>query len=107
MSASPYCIIHFFPGGTQAQYEASVASVHPAPDQLPPGQIHHAAGASEGGFTITAIHESQASWEKFRDETLLPRMQAGIEGGFTIEPVETGFAATNLLTSKGRQVILT
>ena len=35
-----------------------------------------------------AVHESQASWEKFRDEVLMPRMQAGIEGGFTSPPDE-------------------
>ena len=107
MSTSPYCIIHFFPGGTQAQYEASVAAVHPGPDQLPAGQLYHAAGASKGGFTITAVHDSLASWERFRDGTLLPRLQAGIVGGFTSEPVETGFAVTNLLSSKGRQIVLT
>ena len=43
-----YGIVHFFPGGTQAQYEASIAAVHPA-NGLPPGQIFHAAGPSEGG----------------------------------------------------------
>jgi len=36
-----------------------------------------------------AVHESKESWEKFRDSTLLPRMQAGIEGGFTSQPEET------------------
>ena len=107
MANAPYGVIHFFPGGTQAQYEASVAAVHPGPDQLPAGQLYHAAGPSEGGFTITAVHESQASWEKFRDEILLPTMQAGIEGGFTAQPVETAFPVSNLVTTKGREIILT
>ncbi len=35
-----------------------------------------------------AVHESQASWEKFRDEILMPLMQAGIEGGFPTPPEE-------------------
>lgn len=48
---------------TKEQYEASIAAVHPGPDQLPEGQIFHAAGPSEGGWTIVAVHESQASWE--------------------------------------------
>ena len=30
------------------------------------GQIFHAAGPS-GGWTIVAVHDSQASWETFRD----------------------------------------
>ena len=107
MSTSLYAIVHFFPGGTREQYEASVAAVHPGPDQLPAGQLFHVAGPSEGGFTITAVHESQASWEQFRDGTLLPRMQAGITGGFPAEPVVTEFPVVSFVTSKGRQVILT
>ena len=107
MASSPYGVIHFFPGGTQQQYEASIAAVHPGPDQLPDGQIYHAAGASEGGFTITAIHVSQASWEAFRDQVLMPAMQAGIEGGFEAPPVETTFPVSNLVTTKGREIVLT
>ena len=84
-----YGIVHFFPGGTAEQYQASIAAVHPADGSLPDGQTFHAAGTSEGGWTIIAVHESQASWEKFRDETLMPTMQAGIAGGFEAPPEET------------------
>jgi hypothetical protein len=84
-----YGVVHHFPGGTEEQYEASIAAVHPSADELPEGQIFHAAGPSPDGWTIMAVHESQASWEKFRDEILLPRMQAGIEGGFATPPEET------------------
>ena len=35
------------------------------------------------------MHDSRESWESFRDEILMPRMQAGIEGGFTTPPEET------------------
>ena len=84
-----YGIVHHFPGGTKDQYEASVAAVHPGPDQLPAGQIFHAAGPSAGGWTVLAVHESQESWERFRDDILMPRMQAGIEGGFPTPPEET------------------
>ncbi|HVQ86984.1 MAG TPA: hypothetical protein VMT88_02275 [Actinomycetes bacterium] len=84
-----YGIVHFFPGGTKEQYEASIAAVHPAADQMPEGQIFHAAGPSAGGWSIMAIHETQASWEKFRDGILLPKMQQGIAGGFTSPPNET------------------
>jgi hypothetical protein len=72
--------------------------VHPSRDSLPEGQIYHAAGPSDGGWTIIAIHDSRESWEKFRDGTLTPRMQAGIEGGFTGPPQETGFEVHNLLS---------
>ena len=83
-----YGIVHHFPGGTKEQYEASIASVHPSRDTLPEGQIFHAAGPSAGGWTIMAVHDSKESWERFRDETLMPQMQAGIEGGFTGPPEE-------------------
>jgi hypothetical protein len=93
-----YGIVHHFPGGTKEQYEASIAAVHPSRDSMPEGQIYHAAGPSDGGWTIIAVHDSRESWEKFRDGTLMPRMQAGIEGGFTSPPQETGFEVHNLLS---------
>jgi hypothetical protein len=83
-----YGIVHFFKGGTQSQYDASIAAVHPGDGSLPAGQIFHAAGPSEGGWTIMAVHESQESWETFRDGTLIPRMQQGIDGGFAGPPDE-------------------
>jgi hypothetical protein len=90
MDAKPYAVVHFFPGGTPDQYEASIAAVHPGEGRLPDGQTFHAGGASAGGWTILAVHESKESWEQFRDSILLPRMQQGIEGGFASPPQETG-----------------
>ena len=84
-----YGVVHNFPGGTKEQYEASIGAVHPSDGSLPDGQIFHAAGPSTEGWTIVAIHESQESWERFRDGILMPRMQAGIEGGFPTPPQET------------------
>jgi hypothetical protein len=89
MATEAYGIVHFFPGGTREQYDASLAAVHPGADELPAGQIFHAAGPSEGGWTILAVHESRESWEAFRDGTLLPAFNRGIEGGFTAMPEET------------------
>lgn len=90
-----YGIIHRFTGGTQQQYEASIAAVHPAGGGLPPGQVFHAAGPSTDGWTIVAIHESQESWETFRDTVLNPTMAAGIPGGFEAPPEEVGFEVAN------------
>jgi hypothetical protein len=84
-----FAVVHHFAGGTKEQYEASIAAVHPGTDKLPDGQIFHAAGPSAGGWTIIAVHESKESWERFRDQTLLPRLQAGIDGGFAGPPEET------------------
>jgi len=92
-----YGIVHHFPGGTKEQYEASIAAVHPARNRLPDGQTFHAAGASSGGWTIVAIHDSKESWEKFRDGILMPRLRQGIKGGFTTAPEETAFEAHTLL----------
>ena len=44
---------------------------------------------------IVAIHESQNSWENFRDGILMPRLQAGVEGGFQVPPQETAFEVSN------------
>jgi hypothetical protein len=92
-----YGVVHHFPGGTKEQYEASIAAVHPSRNTLPEGQIFHAAGSSNGGWTIIAVHESKQSWEKFRDNILMPRMKAGIKGGFESSPQETTFEAHNLI----------
>ena len=89
-------VVHFFPGGTRDQYEASIGAVHPGAGQLPDGQVFHAAGESEGGWTILAVHESRESWEAFRDGILVPRMQQGIDGGFASPPTETEIAIYNL-----------
>ena len=86
-----YGVVHQFAGGTREQYEASVGAVHPSDGSLPPGQVLHVAGPSDGGWTIVAVHESKESWERFRDEELMPRMSAGIEGGFTAPPEESTF----------------
>ena len=94
-----YGIVHTFPGGTKEQYEASLAAVHPSGGGLPEGQLFHAAGPSAGGWTIVAIHDSQDSWERFHDDVLMPRMAAGIKGGFTSPPEETTFEVENQATS--------
>lgn len=94
-----YGIVHQFSGGTKEQYEASIAAVHPSDGGLPEGQLFHAAGPSVGGWTIVAIHDSQESWERFRDGILMPRMEQGIEGGFAGPPQETAFEVYNQATS--------
>ena len=43
-----------------------------------------------------AFHDSRESWERFRDEILMPTLQRGVEGGFATPPEETGFEVHNL-----------
>jgi hypothetical protein len=92
-----YGIVHHFPGGTKEQYEASLAAVHPSDGSLPDGQIFHAAGPSDGGWTVMAVHDSKESWERFRDDVLMPQLQAGIDGGFTTPPHETAVDVYKLM----------
>jgi len=91
-----FAVVHFFPNGTREQYEKTIAAVHPGRDALPPGQIFHAAGASDGGWTVVAVHQSRTDWERFRDGTLLPKLQAGVTGGFASLPQEQSFEVHNL-----------
>lgn len=43
------------------------------------------------------VHDSKESWEKFRDEILMPRMRQGIVGGFPTLPEEKTFEVHHLL----------
>jgi hypothetical protein len=93
-----YGVVHRFAGGTEEQYRASIAAVHPSDGSLPEGQVLHVAGATSDGWIIVAIHDSQQSWEQFRDRTLMPRMQEGIDGGFAGPPEETAFEVRNQIS---------
>ena len=94
-----YGIRHFFPGATQEQYDAAIEAVHggPGAENLPEGQLLHLAGATEGGWTIFAVHDSKESWERFRDDILMPKVQAGIEGAFVGPPEESSWELLTLL----------
>jgi hypothetical protein len=97
-----YGIVHFFPGGTREQYDASMATVHPGEGQLPEGQLFHVAGAAPGGWMTIAIHDSQESWERFRDSIARPRVREGIEGGLPMQPQETTFEVHTFVSKPRR-----
>jgi hypothetical protein len=86
-----FAIVHTFPGGTEEQYRATLAAVHPTDGTLPNGQLFHFAGPSADGWMVVAIHESRENWEDFRDSSLLPRMAAGVPGGLQGPPAERSF----------------
>jgi heme-degrading monooxygenase HmoA len=85
-----YVIVNDFEGGTREQYDAVVKVVHP-PDGLPAGQTHHYAGPSATGWVVVAVWDSKEIWEEFRDETLLPGLQALGDSGFPGAPKTTEF----------------
>jgi len=74
-----HLLIHFWPGATEANYQAEIAAVHP-PGGLPKGQTFHAAGPAEGGYLIMALWDSKESEERFVNEVLLPAQP--VVGGF-------------------------
>lgn len=80
-----YLLTHFWPGGTEEQYRAMIAVVHP-PGGLPDGQLHHAAGETEGGYLISVVWDSQESSDRFVTDVLLPSLP--VESGFEGRPDE-------------------
>ena len=92
-------IVHTFRGGTQEQYENALKVVHPDGGAgLPDGQLLHLAGPSEDGWVVVAVHESKASWEKFRDGILLAGL-ASVEDGLPAPPEETSFEVAKFQTA--------
>ena len=91
-----YLITHFWPGGTEQQYQATLAAVHP-PGGLPAGQRYHAAGPTEGGILIAAVWDSKADFDRFVSEKLM----AGppVEGGLVGPPEERTAEVANLQTA--------
>jgi hypothetical protein len=90
-----YLLHHFWPGGTEQQYRAMLAAVHP-PNGLPEGQTYHVAGPTEGGFLITAVWDSRERCERFIQDTLMAKMP--VEGGFEGRPEERAAEVVNLET---------
>ena len=91
-----YLITHFWPGATMAQYNTTVAVVHP-PDGLPEGQVYHAAGPTDGGVLIAAVWESKDQFDRFLRDKLIASMP--IDGGFTGQPEERVAEVANLATA--------
>lgn len=91
----PYLLTHFWPGGTEEQYRATLAVVHPA-GGLPAGQRYHAAGPTEGGLLIAAVWDSKEVAERFVSETLIPATP--VDGGLVGPPEERTAETVNVET---------
>ena len=90
-----FLMTHFWPGGTDEQYRAMIAVVHPA-DGLPAGQLHHAAGETDGGYLISVVWDSEDSSDQFVNDVLMPSMP--VEGGFEGHPEQRTAEISNLQT---------
>lgn len=72
-------IVMDFPDGTREQYDQVVSRMR-LDGLLPPGAIHHTAGATEHGWRMVDVWESREVFERFRDEQLRPLAQdAGMQ----------------------------
>ena len=91
-----YVMTHFWPGATEEQYRATLAAVHPQ-GGLPPGQTHHVAGPTDGGFLVVAVWDSKDSADTFTSGTLMPAMP--VAGGFSGAPQERTAEAVNSATA--------
>jgi hypothetical protein len=87
-----YLMTHFWPGGTEAEYRATLAAVTEAAGGTRPEKFH-AAGPSNGGILIAAVYESKEASERFVQETLLPLLP--IEGGLVGPPEQRGAEIVN------------
>jgi hypothetical protein len=84
-------IVNRFQGGTREQYENVLKVVHPdGGKELPEGQMLHLAGQSQDGWLVMAVHDSRESWERFRDESLVPGL-ASVDDGLPGPPEEMTF----------------
>jgi hypothetical protein len=91
-----FLLQHFWPGGTEQQYRAMLAAVHPS-NGLPEGQTYHVAGPTDGGFLISAVWDSRESCDRFLQDTLMPRLP--VQGGFEGRPEERTAEVVNLESS--------
>lgn len=90
-------LIHYYEGGTQEQYDRTLAAVHPE-GGLPAGQTHHFAGPTDDGFKVIAIWESQGALDTFISDVLQPAL-ADLEGGLPGPPAEQHFEISNSATA--------
>lgn len=86
-----YLLTHYWPGGTEEQYRATVAAAGEALGGPPPEQIH-AAGPCDGGFLIAAVYDSKAACDGFVEKliSLMP-----VEGGLVGPPQQRGAEIVN------------
>lgn len=66
-------VVHHFPGGTKAQYDAVVEKLALS-GKMPAGELHHAAGETDQGFMVSTIWESKEKFDAFFEKTLAPAL---------------------------------
>lgn len=74
MLGTRYAVVHDVP----ASWSAYLDGVESLQDGQPDGLLVHAAGPTEEGFRMIDVWESQAAWERFRDERLLAALDEAV-----------------------------
>ena len=87
-----YLLTHFWAGGTEEQYRATLAAVTEAAGGNRP-ELIHAAGPTEGGFLIAAIYDSKETADNFVRDSIVSIMP--IEGGLAGPPQERSAEIVN------------
>lgn len=83
-----------FPGGTQQQYDRSVAALDLQGHTML-GALFHVAGPCEGGWRVVDVWESQEAFDRFVGEHLAPLLpQLGLT-----PPTVTAWPVHTLLTA--------
>ena len=82
-------ILHWGQDWNQELYDQLMEKVIPDPSNPPDGLVAHFGGPDERGtWRVTDIWESEADWERFRDETLMPAAQEMEAPSFNSSPGE-------------------
>jgi hypothetical protein len=69
-------IVHQGADWNQDLYDRLLERIIPDPSNPPEGMIAHFGGPGQnGGWRVTDIWESEAQWERFRDEEVMPAAQ--------------------------------
>ena len=89
----PILILHDSPGGTQEQYEEVGArltdgrGLNSLSDWPVPGILSHTAGATETGWRVVDVWESEEAFQRFA-EIIVPIVQeVGFPGGPQVFPL--------------------
>lgn len=79
----------YFPGGTEAQYQALAAAIGDVP--APPGRVMFAAGPVEGGWQVVQVWDSREQLDAFNRSVLAPATASIGAAGFPKAPAVTDF----------------
>lgn len=81
-------IVNEMQGGDQAFYDQVTSAVMPD-DQLPNGCKDHIAGPMDGGWRVITVWDSDEQFQQFRNDTLIPAIQATGQDGRIAPSIES------------------